>query len=187
MLSVFVLLFSHYRSWKIALQIMANVPLALVGSIAALYLAGGNISLASIVAFVTLCGIASRNGILMISHYIHLMENEGEKFDEHMIVRGSLERLGPVLMTALTALLGLIPFLLEPHAPGREILYPVAVVIVGGLISSTLLDLFVTPVLFSLTGRSMLEAGLIDTKKGGGHDPLKGTAAVLPRSSRSHK
>lgn len=163
--AIFALLSAHYRSWLIALQVMANIPLALVGSVAALYLAGGNISLASIVAFVTLCGIASRNGILMISHYLHLMEHEGEKFGEAMILRGSLERLGPVLMTALTALLALTPFLLEPHAPGRELLYPVAVVIVGGLISSTLLDLFVTPVLFSITGRRLIAGGHLKKKR----------------------
>ncbi len=161
LVAVFVMLFTHYRSWLIALQVMVNVPLALVGSVAALYLTFGNISLASIVAFITLCGVASRNGILMISHYIHLMAEEGERFTDHMIIRGSLERLGPVLMTASTAMLALVPFLVEPHKPGREILYPVAVVIVGGLISSTLLDIFVTPVLFKLTGPSLLKAGVI--------------------------
>lgn len=161
LVAVFVLLFTHYRSWLIALQIMVNVPLALVGSVTALFLTSGNISLASIVAFVSLCGIASRNGILMISHYVHLMTEEGEGFTDSMIIRGSLERLGPVLMTAATALLALVPFLLEPHKPGREILYPVAVVIVGGLVSSTFLDIFVTPVLFKLTGPSLIKAGVI--------------------------
>ena len=184
MLAVFLLLLSHYDSWLIALQIMANIPLALVGSVAALYIVGGNVSLASIVAFITLCGIASRNGILMISHYLHLIENEGEKFDEHMIIRGSLERLGPVLMTALTALLALVPFLMEPHAPGREILYPVAVVIVGGLISSTLLDLFVTPVLFSLTGRTLLGSGHIKVQ-GGNHEEKPVTRRVQPAKRRA--
>ncbi len=183
MIGIFLLLFQHYKSWLIALQIMVNIPLALVGSVAALWIAGGNISLASIVAFITLCGIASRNGILMISHYIHLVEQEGEKFDEHMIIRGSLERLGPVLMTALTALLGLIPFLLDPYEPGREILYPVAVVIVGGLISSTLLDLFVTPVIFNITGRDILKNPSRTAKeksKGEGNFSLAG----LSRRSR---
>ncbi len=141
------LLWAHYRSAGLALQVMANIPLALVGSIAALYLSGGSVSLASLVAFITLCGIAARNGILMISHYLHLMREEGLPFSRETVIRGSLERLGPVLMTASTAMLALTPFLLFPDAPGREILHPVALVVVGGLVSSTLLDLFVTPTL----------------------------------------
>lgn len=150
------LLWTHYRSLWLTAQILLNIPLALVGSVAALYIAGGSISLASLVAFITLCGIASRNGILMISHYLHLMREEGERFGAAMVIRGSLERLGPVLMTASTAILALTPFLLAPEAPGREILHPVALVVVGGLVSSTLLDLFVTPTLFLALGSRYL-------------------------------
>jgi Cu(I)/Ag(I) efflux system membrane protein CusA/SilA len=112
------------------------------------------------VAFITLCGIASRNGIMMISHYLHLMKYEGEEFTKEMVIRGSLERLVPVLMTALTAILGLLPLVLAKGAPGKEILHPVAVVIVGGLLSSTLLDMFVTPTVFFHFGRKSAEKNI---------------------------
>lgn len=150
---IFIVLFVHFRSWRIVLQIMLNIPLALVGSVVAVWLTGGVFSLATLVGFITLTGIASRNGIMMISHYLHLMEYEGEAFDRKMIVRGSLERLVPVLMTALVASLALIPLTMDAQAPGKEILYPVATVILGGLLSSTLLDMAVTPAVFSLFGK----------------------------------
>ena len=102
---------------------------------------------------------------MMISHYIHLVEKEGEKFDDHMIIRGSQERLVPVLMTALVAALALIPLTLDATAPGKEILYPVATVILGGLISSTLLDIIVTPVIFKRFGKKALEQYLAVKKK----------------------
>lgn len=149
---IFFVLYILFRSWRIAVQIMLNIPLALVGSVIAVWLTGGVFSLATLVGFITLTGIASRNGIMMISHYIHLMEHEGESFSRQMIIRGSLERLVPVLMTALVAALALIPLTLDPQAPGKEILYPVATVILGGLVSSTLLDMAVTPAVFSLFG-----------------------------------
>jgi len=157
LLGILFVLFVHFKSMTLALQIMLNVPLALIGSIVAIYVTERTLSVATLVAFITLCGIATRNGIMMVSHYIHLMKEEGEKFSEHMVIRGSLERLVPVLMTAFTAALALIPLLLAKGEPGKEILYPVAVVIVGGLISSTLLDLVVTPSVFLKFGRRSAE------------------------------
>jgi Cu/Ag efflux pump CusA len=109
------------------------------------------------VGFITVAGIATRNGILKISHYINLCKFEGETFSQAMIVRGSLERLTPVLMTALVAAFALTPLLLAADAPGKEILHPVAVVIFGGLVSSTLLDTLLTPVLFWLFGKKATE------------------------------
>lgn len=154
---IFLVLYSHFKSSRIVLQIMLNVPLALIGSVVAVMLTGGTFSIATLVGFITLTGIASRNGIMMISHYIHLVEHEGETFGKEMIIRGSLERLVPVLMTALTAALALVPLTLYPQASGKEILYPVATVILGGLVSSTLLDMIVTPVVFYKFGEKALE------------------------------
>ena len=149
---VFALLYSRYRSAVFALIIMGSVLLALIGSVAALWLAGQPLSVASMIGFITLAGIATRNGILKISHYINLCKFEGQHFSQAMIVRGSLERLTPVLMTALVAAFALTPLLLAADAPGKEILHPVAVVIFGGLVSSTLLDTLLTPVLYWLFG-----------------------------------
>ena len=156
-LGIFLVLYSHFKSSRIVIQIMLNIPLALIGSVIAVTLTGGTFSIATLVGFITLTGIASRNGIMMISHYIHLIEHEGEKFTKEMIIRGSLERLVPVLMTALVAALALLPLTMDAQASGKEILYPVAVVILGGLISSTLLDMIVTPVVFYMFGEKALK------------------------------
>jgi HME family heavy-metal exporter len=156
-LGIFLVLYAHFKSWRIVLQVMLNIPLALVGSVVAVWLTGGTFSVATLVGFITLTGIASRNGIMMISHYLHLMEHEGEQFNEQMIVRGSLERLVPVLMTALVAALALIPLTMDAQAAGKEILYPVATVILGGLLSSTLLDMIVTPTVFWAWGKKGVE------------------------------
>lgn len=156
-IGIFLVLYSHFKSAQITLQIMLNIPLALIGSVIAVILTGGTFSVATMVGFITLTGIASRNGIMMISHYIHLMEHEGETFSKEMIIRGSLERLVPVLMTALVAALALIPLTLDAQASGKEILYPVATVILGGLISSTLLDMIVTPVVFYTFGEKAIK------------------------------
>lgn len=153
---ILFVLYIHFKSFTLSLQVMLNVPLALIGSIIAIFITERTLSVATLVAFITLCGIATRNGILLISHYLHLMKEEGETFDAKMVIRGSLERLVPVLMTASTAALALVPLLLSQGDPGKEILYPVAVVIVGGLISSTLLDLLVTPTVFLKFGKNAI-------------------------------
>jgi HME family heavy-metal exporter len=126
----------------LATIIMANIPLALVGAV---------------VGFITLAGIAIRNGIMKVSHYINLCAFEKEEFGDQMLVRGSLERLMPVLMTALVAALALAPLMFEADRPGTEILNPVAVVIFSGLITSTLLDSFLTPAMVKLFGRKPVE------------------------------
>lgn len=164
LIGILVVLYAHFKSSFIALQIMLNIPMALIGSLVAIFLSDRVFSIATMVAFITLCGIASRNGIMMISHYLHLMKFEGESFTKEMVIRGSVERLIPVLMTALTAILGLMPLVLAQGQPGKEILHPVAVVIVGGLISSTLLDMFVTPTIFYRFGRASAEKNLAAKK-----------------------
>ena len=153
---IVAVLYMQFRSWALVLQILLNIPLALIGSVIAIYLTERQFSVATLIAFITLCGIASRNGIMMISHYLHLVRHEGETFGKDLVYRGARERLVPVLMTALTAALALVPLLLSKGEPGKEILYPVAVVIVGGLLSSTLLDLIVTPTLFYRFGKKAL-------------------------------
>jgi len=157
LLLIFVVLYTRYRSGVLALIIMGNVPLALIGSVAALWISDQPFSVASAIGFITLAGIATRNGILKISHYINLVLFEGERFGREMVVRGTLERLRPVLMTALAAGIALVPLLIGADEPGKEILHPVAVTIFGGLISATLLDAFLTPTLFLMFGRKPLE------------------------------
>jgi CzcA family heavy metal efflux pump len=155
-----VLLTAYFRSISLALQVMLNLPLALAGALAFTWWQIDNISIATLVGFIAVGGVAARNGIMMISHYLHLMRHEGETFGIPLITRGTLERLVPVLMTALSAGIALIPLVLSPGQPGKEILHPVAVAIVGGLISSTLLDLVVTPSVFFLIGKKAAEKSL---------------------------
>ena len=152
MLGVFLVLFTMFRSVNLSLQVMAALPMAFIGSVIALVVTGQTLTIAAMVGFISLAGIASRNGILLLNHYLHLVKYEGEGWTKEMIVRAGLERLAPVLMTALTSGIGLVPLVLAAEEPGKEILYPVATVILGGLISSTLLDFFVHPALFWLFG-----------------------------------
>jgi HME family heavy-metal exporter len=153
MLGVFLVLFTMFRSVNLSLQVMAALPMAFIGAVTALVITGQTLTIAAMVGFIALVGVASRNGILLLNHYLHLVRHEGEGWTKEMVLRGGLERLAPVLMTALTAGIALIPLTLAAGEPGKEILYPVATVIVGGLISSTLLDFFVHPALFWLFGR----------------------------------
>ena len=158
LLGMVAVLYSHFRSLRLVWQVLLNVPLSLVGAVAALWIAGLPFSVATLIGFITLCGIASRNTIMLIDRYVHLTEDEGEPFSRARVVRGSLDRLVPVLMTALTAALALVPLAFAGGAPGKEILHPVAVVILGGLTSSTLLDLMVTPTVFLRFGAAALAA-----------------------------
>lgn len=148
LVGVFLVLFTLFPSTRIVLQVMSALPAAFVGGVAALWWTGQTFSVASLVGFISLGGIAARNGILLVSHYLHLMREEGEGFTVDMVVRGSLERLAPVLMTALTTGIGLVPLVVGGQQPGKEILYPVATVILGGLVTSTLSEYLLHPGLF---------------------------------------
>ncbi len=145
---MFVVLMVLFPSVRISLQILNAVPAAFIGGVLALWLTRQSLTVASLVGFISLGGIAVRNGILLVTHYFHLMKHEGEGFTQPMILRGSLERLAPVLMTALTAGIALIPLVVGGNEPGREILYPVATVILGGLITSTFCEFLIRPGLF---------------------------------------
>ncbi|MBL8812502.1 MAG: efflux RND transporter permease subunit [Planctomycetaceae bacterium] len=187
-IGVFLLLTKCLGSWRAALQVLANIPLAALGSVVTLlivnqptaealqaaewwqwpqvWISATSLSVAHWVGFITLIGIVSRNGIMMISHYIHLMEHEGEVFGEEMIIRGSLERLAPVMMTAATSFIGLLPLLFGAGQTGKEILYPLALVVFGGMLTSTALDQLVTPALFFRFGRKVSVRSLIPSTEG---------------------
>jgi CzcA family heavy metal efflux pump len=145
---MFVVLMLLYPSVRVVLQILNALPTAFIGGVLGLVITGQSLTVASLVGFISLGGIAVRNGILLVTHYFHLMKEEREAFDEKMVLRGSLERLAPVLMTALTAGIGLVPLVWGGQEPGREILYPVATVILGGLVTSTFCEFVIHPGLF---------------------------------------
>lgn len=156
LIGVFVVLLMLQPSVRVVLQILNAIPTAFVGGVAALALTGQTLTVASLVGFISLGGIAVRNGILLVTHYFHLIEREGQSFSQATILRGSLERLAPVLMTAATAGIGLLPIVLGGQKPGLEILYPVATVILGGLITSTFCEFLVHPGLFwKFSGRDV--------------------------------
>ena len=154
LLAVYLLLQASFRSWRLATLSLLTLPIALVGGVLAAKVGGGVISLGSLVGFFTIMGIAARNGILLISHCQHLEEHEGETFGPALVLRGARERLVPILMTTLATGLALVPLVVAGDLPGHEIEHPMAVVILGGLATSTLLNLFVVPSLYLLFGRS---------------------------------
>ncbi len=145
---MFLVLYGMLRSANLALQVMIALPAALIGSVLALYLTGQTLTVAAMVGFISLCGIAVRNGLLLFNHYLHLVQHENESWSRDMLRRAGRERVAPVMMTALTSGIGLMPLALAAGEPGKEILYPLATVIIGGLITSTAMEFFVRPVLF---------------------------------------
>jgi Cu/Ag efflux pump CusA len=168
---IFLLLFLAFRKVKTALLIMVNVPLALIGGVFAVWLSGGVISIASLVGFVTLFGIATRNGIMLVAHIRHLVHEEGVTDLDVAVRRGASERLVPILMTALAAGLGLVPLALSAGEPGSEIQAPMAIVILCGLLTSTALNMFVVPALYR-------RFGSLARTPSGGRDATLPTAAV---------
>ncbi len=142
-----------FQSWRLTLLVAVSIPFALIGGVVGVFLTGGVLSLGSLVGFVTVLGISARNGIMLVSHYRHLETEEGEPFGLDLVLRGAEERLAPILMTALATGLALVPLVVSGNKPGYEIEYPLAVVILGGLVTSTLLNLFLLPPLYLLFGR----------------------------------
>jgi len=153
-IAVFLLLQASYGSTRLAMLSFLTLPSALVGGVLAAYIGGGIISLGSLVGFFTVLGIAARNGIMMINHFQHLERYEGETFGHALVLRGARERLSPILMTALATGLALVPLVIAGSIPGHEIEHPLAVVILGGLVTSTLLNLFVVPSLYLRFGKA---------------------------------
>jgi Cu/Ag efflux pump CusA len=162
---IFLLLYIALKSVRSAFLVMANLPLALIGGVVMVFISGGTLSIASLVGFITLFGIATRNGIMLISHYSHLMTEEGVGFRD-AIVQGSMERLSPILMTALVTGVGLIPLALGVGQPGKEIQQPMAIVILGGIFTSTFLNMIVIPALYLKYGKAEAPASARDYPHG---------------------
>jgi len=152
-IAIFFLLYTSFGSWRPTFLTFFTLPWALVGGVLTAYLSGGILSLGSLVGLLTILGIATRNGIMMISHFKHLEEEEGEAFGPELVLRGARERIAPIMMTALTTGLALVPLVIAGNIPGQEIEYPMAIVILGGLITSTLLNLLVVPTLYLRFGK----------------------------------
>jgi CzcA family heavy metal efflux pump len=153
LLGILLILYIDFQSLRLTLMVALTIPFALIGGVVAAWIAGGILSLGSLIGFVTVLGIAARNGIMLVSHYRHLQQFEGEPFGVNLVIRGAEERLIPILMTVLTTALALLPLAISGNKPGHEIEYPLAVVIVGGLVTSTILNLFLLPPLYLLWGR----------------------------------
>ena len=153
LIGILLLLRMAFGSWRLSTLTLLTLPMALVGGVLAAYIGGGVLSLGSLVGFFTVMGIAARNGILLINHYQHLEQHEGESFGPGLVLRGARERLSPILMTALATGLAVVPLVVAGQIPGHEIEHPLAVVILGGLFTSTLLNLFVVPSLYLRFGR----------------------------------
>jgi HME family heavy-metal exporter len=152
-----MILYGQFRSFNLSLQVLVCVPAAFIGGVWFMVMTGQNISVASLVGFVSLAGIATRNGILLVAHYLHLMRTEKAPVSEELLVRAGRERAAPVVMTALTTGMGLLPLLLSAGETGREILYPIATVVIGGLITSTIFEFLLRPALFWTFGRRAAE------------------------------
>jgi len=152
-IGVFFILFTAFGSWRLAALSFFTLPSALVGGVVAAYIGGGVLSLGSLVGFLTVFGIGARNGIMLMTHYQHLEDQEGEAFGPELILRGAKERLSPILMTALATALAIVPLVYAGSIPGNEIEHPMAVVILGGIVTSTLLNLFIVPSLYLRFGK----------------------------------
>ncbi|HUR54411.1 MAG TPA: efflux RND transporter permease subunit [Gemmataceae bacterium] len=153
LVGIVLLLFVDFQAWRPTLLVAVTIPFALIGGVVAVRLTTGVVSLGSLVGFVTVLGIAARNGIMLVSHFRHLETDEGEPFGVGLVIRGATERLTPILMTALATGLALLPLALTGNKPGQEIEYPLAVVILGGLVTSTLMNLLLLPPLYAKFGR----------------------------------
>lgn len=153
LLCMVLILYMHFKSLNLSIQVLASIPMAFIGAVVFIYVTNQIVSVATLVGLISLGGIATRNAILLLDHYIHLVKEEGMIFSKDLIVQAGQERMIPVMMTALTSGIALIPLALAPGQPGKEILYPVATVIIGGLVSSTLLDFIVRPAVFWVFGK----------------------------------
>jgi Cu/Ag efflux pump CusA len=171
LMGILLLLHADFRSPRLVLLVFVSLPFALVGGVIAVLLTGGTLSLGSLVGFVTVLGIAARNGIMLVSHYRHLEFEEGQTFSEELVLRGSEERIAPILMTALATGLALLPIVIGGNRPGHEIEHPMAVVILGGLVTSTLLNLFLMPALYLRFGsRKKAEAEKVEASEAENND-----------------
>ncbi|MDO5307960.1 MAG: efflux RND transporter permease subunit [Planctomycetia bacterium] len=188
-LAIVLILYKMFHSLNLAFQVLAIVPLALVGAVFSLYVTGQSRTIPSLIGMISLCGVASRNGVLLLERYLHLVEYEGEGLTKSMIIRAGRERVAPVLMTALTSAIGLAPLAVSANAPGREILYPIATVMIGGLIASTCLEFFVRPALFWSFGlnaaRRYVERNELDTSSQLDQEPPIFRSTPEPESKES--